>query len=128
MSEKELKESKKSKIFKLFDLDSQDDKSENMQDIFDKLLDERSTEDARGIYNPVASLREAEEKQTAVWKAYQDAIHKAGTLTSEITKGIQNGEKPEVLLLKAVECISLMTGDKVFYENAARKLASKVAR
>jgi len=98
------------KDFKLFDLDEHD-KPEN-QDIFDVL----KTENTQNIYNPVSAQREAEAKQNAVWQAYQEAIKKAGQLTGEITKGIQSGEKTEDLLLKAIECISLMTGDKIFYE------------
>jgi hypothetical protein len=43
----------------------------------------------------------------AAWKAYQEVIIKSGQLTSDITKGIQAGEKIEILFLKAIECISL---------------------
>ena len=42
-------------------------------------------------------------------------IRKAGQYTSEIAKGISNAENPYKLLLKAMECISHMTGDSVFY-------------
>jgi len=63
-----------------------------------------------------ASIEDAMAKQLEVYAAHQDAIIKAGQLTSDITKGIQSGEKPEILLLKAIECISLITGDKLFYE------------
>ena len=54
----------------------------------------------------------AEAKQLEVYAAYQTAIIKSGQLTSEITKGIQAEENPELLLLKAVKCISLMTGNR----------------
>ena len=37
-------------------------------------------------------------------------------LTDEITKGIQSREDLISLLLRAIECISLMTGDSSFYE------------
>jgi len=40
----------------------------------------------------------------------------SGQLQNEITKGIQTGEKPEFLLLKAIKCINLMTGNGLFYE------------
>ena len=99
------------KEFELFDLDAQDntDGSQNNINLNNK-------EPKRYIYNPVAAQRETELKQTAAWKAYQEAIVKAGQVTSDITKGIQDGEKIEILFLKAIECISLITDDKLFYE------------
>jgi len=99
------------KDFELFDLETQSNTKDN-QDI----LNIKNKKHKRDIYNPVAAHREAEAKQIAVWKAYQEAIVKSGQLTSDITKGIQAGEKIEVLFLKAIECISLMAGDKLFYE------------
>jgi hypothetical protein len=63
-----------------------------------------------------AALEEAAAKQLEVYAAHQEAKIKSGQLTSEITKGIQAGEKIENLFLKAIECISLMTGDSLFYE------------
>jgi hypothetical protein len=99
------------KEFELFDLDAQDNTVANQDS-----TDIKNKKHRRYIYNPVAAQREAEAKQMAVWKAYQEAIIKSGQLTSEITKGIQAGEKIEILFLKAIECISLMTDDKLFYE------------
>ena len=63
-----------------------------------------------------ATIEEAAAKQLEVYAAHQDAIRKAGQLTNEITKGIQAGQNPLNLLLKAIKCISLMTGDNLFYE------------
>lgn len=48
---------------------------------------------------------------------FHDNIRKAGTLRSYITKGILSGEDSYTLLLSAIECISLMTGDKLFYNH-----------
>lgn len=53
---------------------------------------------------------------------YQQNIQRAGTLRTDITKGIQNGEDPLALLLKAVECISLMTGDTAIYAKSKEDL------
>ena len=50
-----------------------------------------------------------------MYATYQQNIKRAGTLRGDIVKGIQSGENPLELLLKAVECISLMTGDTVIY-------------
>ena len=101
----------KERDFRLFDLETHD----NIVDSQDR-LNIKNKKHKRDIYNPVAAQREAEAKQMAVWKAYQEAIVKAGHLASDITKGIQAGEKIEVLLLKAIECISLITDDKLFYD------------
>jgi len=100
----------KEKEFELFDLETPDNMndSQNMSNI-------KTKKHKRNIYNPVAAQREAEAKQMEVWTAYQEAIVKAGQLTSDITKGIQTGEKIESLFLKAIECISLITDDKLFY-------------
>ena len=46
----------------------------------------------------------------------------ARQLANEITRGIQAGEALESLLLKAIECISLMTGDNSFYEQNKNNL------
>jgi len=56
------------------------------------------------------------ERLTATYKEQQDNIKKAGQLRADINKGVQAGEPIYKLLLKAIECISLMTGDKLFYE------------
>ena len=96
------------KNFNLFDLENEPEQS-GQQKIKNK-------SDTPRIYNPVAAQKETEAQQREAWAAYQEAIVKSGELTSEITKGIQAGEKPEVLLLKAIECISLITGNKLFYE------------
>ena len=61
--------------------------------------------------------RERRERINAqqMYATYQQNIKRAGTLREDIVKGIQSGEDPVALLLKAVECISLMTGDTVIY-------------
>jgi hypothetical protein len=63
-----------------------------------------------------AAMEEATAKQLEVYVEHQEAIIKSGQFTNDITKGIQGGEKIEKLLLKAIECISLITGDSLFYE------------
>ena len=46
------------------------------------------------------------------YKEYQENIKRAGECRTELVKGIQQGNETKVLLLKAVECIGLMTGDR----------------
>ena len=65
-----------------------------------------------------AEQQDALEASRAVYRAYQENILKAGTLQSEILKGIQQGENTAILLLKALEVISCMTGEDLTYQVA----------
>lgn len=51
----------------------------------------------------------------AEYKDQQDADQKAKQLRTKISKGILAGANPHILLLQALECIGLMSGDKTFY-------------
>lgn len=51
-----------------------------------------------------------------MYSTYQENIRRAGSCRSDILKGMKRGEDPLALLLKAIECISLMTGDTVILE------------
>lgn len=62
-----------------------------------------------------ARLREA-------YSAYQQNIKRAGSLRGDLLKGIRLGEDPVALLLKAVECISLMTGDTAIYTQSQKDI------
>lgn len=65
-----------------------------------------------------AEQQDAVEQARAVYRAYQENILKAGTLRSEILKGLYQGESTAVLLLKALEVISCMTGEDLTYQIA----------
>jgi hypothetical protein len=65
-----------------------------------------------------AEQQDAVERARAVYKAYQENILKAGTIRSEILKGLQQGENTAILLLKALEVISCMTGEDLTYQIA----------
>ena len=65
-----------------------------------------------------AEQQDAVEQARAVYRAYQENILKAGTLQSEILKGLYQGESTAVLLLKALEVISCMTGENLTYQIA----------
>lgn len=67
--------------------------------------------------------REQERYQNGI-QEQQDAIKRSGNLRSEILKGIRQGEDTTGLLLKACECISLQTGDKLFYSQAEKDVRS----
>ena len=62
--------------------------------------------------------REKEERARLreMYSTYQENIRRAGSCRSDILKGMKRGEAPLALLLKALECISLMTGDTVILE------------
>ncbi len=73
-------------------------------------------EDKPKQYLMIEKEKEAHENAARVYREYQDNTIKSGMLKSEILKGIQLGQDPYNLLLKAIECISLMTGDKLYYK------------
>lgn len=58
-----------------------------------------------------------------IYRQQQENIRRAGKLRTEILKGIQAKEEPLALLLKAVECISFMTGDTVIYQQCQKDIA-----
>ena len=69
------------------------------------------------------------EKQTVqqaadVYAEHQKAIKQSAQLKSEILKGLQNGENLAALLLKAVQAISCVTGDTVFYDQTKERIYS----
>ena len=86
----------------------------------DALKRPTSDEKGKGNIKPLLSkdnvVEALQERLARVYKEHQENIRRAGQLKAEINKGIQAGEPIYRLLLKAIECISLMTGDKLFYD------------
>ena len=74
----------------------------------------------RGNIKPLASkesVTEAlHERLAAGYREQQENIREAGQLRAEINKSIQAGEPIYGILIKAIKCISLMTGEKLFYD------------
>ena len=68
------------------------------------------------VHTTLQLKQEDHRKAAAAYDTYQENIKRAGILRAEILKGVRAGEPPTALLLKAVKCISLMTGEKVFYD------------
>lgn len=56
------------------------------------------------------------------YRDYQNNIKNAGDLRTQILKGARAGEDPTALLLKACQCISSMTGEKLFSEQVEQDL------
>lgn len=76
---------------------------------------------ATELYNSPGGA-DTEEHTRQIYATYQQNIKRAGELIPSIQKGIASGEPAPALLLKALECISLMTGDKVLYSQGKKDL------
>lgn len=79
-----------------------------------------SHEKQRGNIKPLVSkenVTEAlNERLAAGYREQQENIRRAKQLRADINKSIPAGEPIYKVLLKAIECISLMTGEKLFYD------------
>lgn len=64
------------------------------------------------------------ERLREMYSTYQENIKRAGSCRSDVLKGIKRGEDPLALLLTAIECISLMTGDTVIYTQAKEDITA----
>ena len=85
------------------------------------------TDTAEAMPPAYHKIDQAKAEREALNKAYQEQqenIRRAGSLRAEISKGVRAGQDPGELLLKALECISLMTGDRVFYEQNRQDLVN----
>ena len=86
---------------------------------------QNSIPEARTRLQREADRRKAEREQyQRANTAYQEAIRNAGTLRSDIIRGIQQGEDPRPLLMIACECIALQTGDSTFFNQAEENIRS----
>lgn len=68
------------------------------------------------------------ENHLDIMKKHQENTKKSTALQAEILKGIKKGEAEAVLLLKAVEAISLMTGNELFFLQASEDLRAIYGR
>ncbi len=78
--------------------------------------DEKGKGNIKPLVNKENVIEALQERLAGTYKEHQENIRRAGQLRAEINKGIQAGEPIYKVLLKAIECISLMTGDKLFYD------------
>ena len=80
-------------------------------------------EELGGIASIKLQREQEDHKRTLeVYREYQTNIKRSGQLRTDILRGVRAGEAPQALLLKAVECISLMTGDRLFYSQIQQDL------
>lgn len=75
----------------------------------------QATDGAGKLLTAYQQERADHERIMRVCQDYQRNTLRAEKLTTAILKGARAGESITALLLKAGECISLMTGDSVFY-------------
>lgn len=66
-------------------------------------------------YNKPNQIQEGNERTAEIYQKQQENIRKSDDLIPEIVKGILAADNPYMLLLKAVKCIGLMTGNGVIY-------------
>lgn len=81
-----------------------------------------SGEAGSGAIHRLESEKRERDNARQMYATYQQNIKRAGMLRSDIAKGLKRGEDPLAILLKAVECISLMTGDTMIYTQSKEDL------
>lgn len=99
-----------------------------------KIINDKPTERPRNDLKLVSNTNTPIDTETvleglkrhlgALYKAQHDNIVKSEELRAQIVKGIQEGETDRELLLKSLQCISLMTGDAHYY-NYSKGLLDK---
>ena len=82
---------------------------------------------AEKTYTPLHKRREAQRAENArslaICQEYNANRAKSGQLTAEILKGLNAGESPYILLIKAAGCIGLLTGEtRVFPQSVKDKI------
>ena len=75
----------------------------------------RQLEGLQGLQRKADYNKAQNDRNLEIYREYQDNIKRSGSLRTDILKGARAGEDIYSLFLKAVECISRMTSDKLFY-------------
>lgn len=73
---------------------------------------------SKEAYNKRDELERARE----VYAQHQEAIKATQLLQSEILKDLKEDAPKDTILLKALRCVSLATGNQAFYEQAEKNL------
>lgn len=84
--------------------------------------DSRTKKEQQPVYVKLQQEQEALLRMRTAYETYQRNIKKAGELKTKILKGSKNGEPATALLLQAVTCIGLMTGDTLFSKQIEQDL------
>lgn len=73
-------------------------------------------------YTSLEHAKNEIEWQRKSLKDLENRVEKSATMRTQILKGIDQGTAPELLLLKAIECISFISGDTAFKKTAEEGL------
>ena len=88
---------------------------------------EEHQEEERNEPKPILTARIERERQSIErYKEISENIRKSERLRADISKGIKNNEPIDDLLLIALECISLMTGDNTWYKQNIEHLEGRL--
>lgn len=79
-------------------------------------------EEQQAIQPILTARNELETKSRAVYEELSENIKVSEKLRQDITKSINAGQDKEAILKKCLKCISLMTGEKLFYKQNINKL------
>lgn len=71
-------------------------------------------EDKNKRYLKIERDLQIREESQRIHKLLQENVRKSERIRAEISKDIARGESPSLILLKALDVIALMTGDKLF--------------
>ncbi len=77
---------------------------------------EQEDDGCSNIHNRLQVKQADHQRAEKIFGLLQDNIRKAGQLRETILQGVRAGLSPTTLFLQAAECISLMTGDRIFYD------------
>ena len=84
-------------------------------------------EEERNEPKPILTASIERERQSIErYNEIGENIKKSERLRAEITKGVRAGTPINDLLLIALECISLMTGDKTWYKQTIEKIEGRL--
>ena len=75
----------------------------------------RQLEGLQGLQRKADQNKAEKDRNLEVYRTYQENIKRSGQLQTDILKGARAGEDIYSLFLKAVQAISLMTSNTVFY-------------
>jgi len=84
--------------------------------------DEPKTEQKNAV---LVAHMEREKSSRELYKKMADNIRRSELLRSKINKDVQAGADHYSLLVDALKCISLMTGDDLFYEQNIKALQAR---
>ncbi len=84
---------------------------------------EKDREDKKEEHNPILTAYiEREKRNREAYKEIAENIKKSEQLRCKINKDFKNGVDPIEILKDSIKCISLMTGDTVFYNQNIKHL------